>query len=274
MARNSGNSRDNDWIIDLASNCMTGPALMWYVQLDPDVSEDWGKLQIAMINRWSGGGPIGEGRASSNIPASLSSPETGNIPAPAPAPAPAPNITAAMSSLNLNETKTGVIRVDCLGLETMYIPSSLITIFGSMVFTTCNDKSKALAVEINQKCVHHSREIKLLNSPDDRKFLGLAQTGPGRLGEGSAEYASLVTATWADSSAKDATFSKNMVWIICPFDNTIRALWQGDRSEFLLKSVISSIAKRVLFVSDFAAFHEANPNANYLDVDLVFEPTS
>ncbi|KIO16436.1 hypothetical protein M407DRAFT_33915 [Tulasnella calospora MUT 4182] len=269
-ARNAGKSRDNDWIIDLVSNYITGPALRWYVQLDPDISEDWGKLQIAMIDRWSESGPIGEGRASSDILPSLPplAPPPENIPAPAPAsaPAPAPSIIAAMSSLNLDETKIGRIRVNCPGSETMYIPSSLTQVFGSMVFTTCNDKSKALNVEITQGCVHHPREIKLLNSPDRRKFLGIAQEGRGRLGEGSTEQALLVTTDWAGSSAPRAAVLRTEVWSLCPFDSTIRALWQADGSEFLLKPILSNATKRIIFVSNVAAYRAVNQKAKYPEV--------
>lgn len=57
VARNAGKSRDNNWIIDLATSGITGPAWRWYVQLDPDIAEDWGKLQGAMIDRWEERGP-------------------------------------------------------------------------------------------------------------------------------------------------------------------------------------------------------------------------
>ncbi|KAG8937861.1 hypothetical protein FRC00_013019 [Tulasnella sp. 408] len=156
----------------------------------------------------------------------------------------------------------------------MYIPSFLTKVFGSMVFTICSDKSKALTVEITQKCVHHPREIKLVNSPDHRKFLGIAQEGRGRLGEGSTEQALLVTADWAESSMPRAAALRTAVWSLCPFDNTIRALWQADGAEFLLKPVLSSATKRIIFVSNVAAYRAENYKAKYPEVNLVFEANS
>ncbi|KIO25089.1 hypothetical protein M407DRAFT_8627 [Tulasnella calospora MUT 4182] len=65
-----------------------------------------------------------------------------------------------------------------------------------------------------------------------------------------------------------------MVWSICPFDNTIRALWQRDRSEFLLKSVISSLTGRIVFMSDVATYREAHPRNKYLEVIFLSSPLS
>ncbi|KAG8932329.1 hypothetical protein FRC01_014530, partial [Tulasnella sp. 417] len=239
-----------------------------------------------MIDRWSESGPISEGGASSNTPASLPPlappPKTENIPTPAPAPALIPSMVAAMHSLNLDETKTGIIRVDCPGSDPMYIPSFLTEVDEGKTFTSINDKSKALRVEITQGCIHDPREIKLLvgllsvsgipplriiryppqlmnqNSPDHRNLLGVHQKDQGRLGAGSTEYAFLVTAGWPESSANpgQAAGLRTAIWSLCPFDNSIRALWQDDGSEFLLKSVISSATKRIVFVSDATAFRQ------------------
>ncbi|KAG8921475.1 hypothetical protein FRC00_008605 [Tulasnella sp. 408] len=210
---------------------MTGPAWQWYVQLNPDTAEDWGKLQMAMIDRWPGEGPvviiktspeaiepinilealpppaeakniIDDARAENpvvglkasseheklkrenvrgtewiNIPKALPPPapelETKNILAPEPAAAPPlaspplasstkPNINAANSSFSLNETRTGIIRVDCPGPKTMYIPSYLTAVQGNNIFMPTEDKSEALVVEITQKRVHQPQEIKIL----------------------------------------------------------------------------------------------------------------
>lgn len=48
----NGKSRDPLWMSDLVACCLEGDALRWHIQLPPDVSGDWIKLQVEMINRW------------------------------------------------------------------------------------------------------------------------------------------------------------------------------------------------------------------------------
>ncbi|KAG8902467.1 hypothetical protein FRC00_006681 [Tulasnella sp. 408] len=86
-----------------------------------------------------------------SLPKVDSPPKTENIPAPPPPPAPGlatiSNITTTVSVLNLNETTTGIIWVDCPGSEAMYILSFLLRVYENMVLTTRRDKLKALTVE-------------------------------------------------------------------------------------------------------------------------------
>ncbi|KAG8954855.1 hypothetical protein FRC04_010338 [Tulasnella sp. 424] len=51
-ARTEGRSRDNEWIIDLVSTCMTGEALRWYVELDEETQNDWKLLRKAILRQY------------------------------------------------------------------------------------------------------------------------------------------------------------------------------------------------------------------------------
>ncbi|KAG8975982.1 hypothetical protein FRB90_009360, partial [Tulasnella sp. 427] len=51
-ARAEGKLRDNDWIIDLVSTCLTRAALRWYVDLDDDTQNDWKLLRKAILQQY------------------------------------------------------------------------------------------------------------------------------------------------------------------------------------------------------------------------------
>ncbi|KIO27971.1 hypothetical protein M407DRAFT_6982 [Tulasnella calospora MUT 4182] len=50
-AFNEGKSRDDAWIADRAALCFSGPALMWFEELDDDVQRDWKLLREAFRDR-------------------------------------------------------------------------------------------------------------------------------------------------------------------------------------------------------------------------------
>lgn len=52
IARKEGKSRDNEWIVDLVSSCLTGEALRWYVELDEDTQSDWKLLRKAILRQY------------------------------------------------------------------------------------------------------------------------------------------------------------------------------------------------------------------------------
>lgn len=52
IARTAGRTRDNEWIADLVSTCITGEALRWYVELDDDTHNDWKLLRKAMLRQY------------------------------------------------------------------------------------------------------------------------------------------------------------------------------------------------------------------------------
>jgi hypothetical protein len=45
-------TRDTNWMADLLSACVEGPALAWYESLDGDTQRDWEKLKAALIARF------------------------------------------------------------------------------------------------------------------------------------------------------------------------------------------------------------------------------
>lgn len=44
--------RDNDWLVDVASACFIGKALQWHTTLDPEIQDDWKKLQRALFEQY------------------------------------------------------------------------------------------------------------------------------------------------------------------------------------------------------------------------------
>lgn len=54
-ARAEGKLRDNDWMVDLVSSCLTGDALRWYAKLKRDQRDDWDLLQEALLDRYPAG---------------------------------------------------------------------------------------------------------------------------------------------------------------------------------------------------------------------------
>ena len=51
-ARDQGKGRDNDWMVDLAAGALGGDALIWYSELDVEISDDWRALQRALLARY------------------------------------------------------------------------------------------------------------------------------------------------------------------------------------------------------------------------------
>lgn len=57
----AGKLRDNDWIVDFASTCFSGPALRWFESLDTQVQEDWKLLrepEALLLKYPSEGAPV------------------------------------------------------------------------------------------------------------------------------------------------------------------------------------------------------------------------
>ncbi|KAG8998195.1 hypothetical protein FRB94_007166 [Tulasnella sp. JGI-2019a] len=52
-ARAVGKLRDPLWIADYVSCCLNGEAQLWHIQLPSEVTEDWVKLQKALVEHYS-----------------------------------------------------------------------------------------------------------------------------------------------------------------------------------------------------------------------------
>ncbi|KAG8977591.1 hypothetical protein FRB90_008743, partial [Tulasnella sp. 427] len=92
-ARVEGKSRDNEWIIDLVSTCLTGAALRWYVDLDDDTQNDWKLLRRAILQRYPPA-PTEVGRSAFTSPSTVPTPAAAaSPPNPISSPQPAPSVT-------------------------------------------------------------------------------------------------------------------------------------------------------------------------------------
>lgn len=252
-------SKDNNWIIEFVSTCMMGPALRWYIQLDPDVAEDWGRLQRAMIERWPAK-EAGEIAASSSIPT------------PAAAPEPQSDIIPSMTTLSLNAVKTGYIKVNCPDLGALYVSATLSNVSGKLAFGTSTSRSQALLVRFTQECTHRPLSMIMLNPPDPFPYLAVGQDTHGALGVNSAQWGLLVTSDGMRCCYPAASV-RIEVWSVCPLDHSVRALWKADGSEYLLSALLSVTTRRLVFVSNVSAFRAKYPYAAYLDAELTFEAT-
>ena len=51
-ARDKDKMRDNDWMVNLAAGALGGDALIWYSELEVEISDDWRALQRALLARF------------------------------------------------------------------------------------------------------------------------------------------------------------------------------------------------------------------------------
>jgi hypothetical protein len=57
VARKEGRQRDEEWLVDYVEECLSGPALQWFIHLDDEVARNWKALRMALLNRFAAPGP-------------------------------------------------------------------------------------------------------------------------------------------------------------------------------------------------------------------------
>lgn len=77
-ARTEGRTRDNEWIADLVSTCMTGEALRWYAELEEDTHNDWKLLRKAILRQYPS---LPQPSGSSTLPPTIPIPAAAATPA-------------------------------------------------------------------------------------------------------------------------------------------------------------------------------------------------
>ncbi|KAG8945893.1 hypothetical protein FRC00_009899, partial [Tulasnella sp. 408] len=88
MAHEAGKYRDNDWIIERVEVALAGDALRWYIELDPEIQNDWKLLRKAIMQQYPS--PTQRTFPEMNRTGSTNLRELSTIPTPAAAPPLAP----------------------------------------------------------------------------------------------------------------------------------------------------------------------------------------
>lgn len=52
LAHEAGKYRDNDWIIERVEVALAGDALRWYIELVPEIQNDWKLLRKAIMQQY------------------------------------------------------------------------------------------------------------------------------------------------------------------------------------------------------------------------------
>jgi len=280
-ARAKGKLQDDTWIMELVFACLSGNALRWESTLSPDIRSSWSRFQRALLERYpadttSGIRPrtdSGSGWRSPLAPAAPS-PTPSGIPTPAAAPVPTP--AAVLPPPKLADLKGRIRLVSDNPFVRKFISRNLSDKYG---FVDCDERKDALIVQI--KPSNEPREIEILNSPNNHRWLGAktakSSESPSKIGPGSSQWAWVCSATQYGSgpivSSIDGAWgeTKFAMWNL-GYDGTIQAFWKNEGCNYLTTAVLDGRNGGLALFVDWASYLKKYPMGEDVKVRLVFEP--
>lgn len=253
--------RDDAWMADFASTCLTGRALRYYESLSPDVQGDWRLLRQALLKEY----PPAEPDASS-AQAGVSSHSQAPTPASAAPPPPSQNRRGRIKVRGTDGSDFGY-----LGYGAAATTSNLGAGF-----------SQIEALSISYVPVGQSFEIEIEQVAGTRQVLGLCwYSSPQSNVLGSGDYAAVAAldcnGTGRSSSMTWSGPKHTSVWSVGP-GNALVAQWKDGSQpsilEYMIYTSLAYKARAVDTVLDAAKFCKNHSGSSWSPASIFIEPLS